>query len=224
MHRSQRPSNRFRSPAQPPSVPPYRRERRQSAPAAFTLVEALIALLIASVAGSALLFSTTSALQTTDETLQRAVADGLAQQLMDEVVGARYAEYSVPPQAYQTTLGPGSDERSVGTRELYDDIDDYNGLRQQPPTDRWGVALGTESADSLQRDPNFRIPAHYLDNWRQEVDVYYVDPADPSAAVSTGQPTDCRAVEVRIVHVDPDRGPRVLTKLRRVVAYVPPVQ
>jgi len=29
-------------------------------------------------------------------------------------------------------------------------------------------------------------------------------------------------VEVRIVHVDPEQGSRVLAELRRVVAYVPP--
>ena len=59
--------------------------------------------------------------------------------------------------------------------------------------------------------------------WRQEVDVYYVSEADLSKSLPKGQVSDYRAVEVRIVRVDSDRGNRVLASLRQVVAYVPPL-
>lgn len=195
--------------------------RHAPGPTGFTLVEALVALTIAGVAGSALLLGVTASMHTTGETLHQLQAQGLAQQMLDEVIGARYMEYG--GSAYDTTLCPGADETAYGTREIYDDIDDFNGVRQQPPSDRWGVAVGREDASAALRDPSFRIPDHYLDPWRQEVDVYYVDPANPSVRLASGQVSDCRAVEVRIVQVDPQRGTRVLATQRRVVAYVPPV-
>jgi prepilin-type N-terminal cleavage/methylation domain-containing protein len=174
--------------------------------AGFTLVEALVALTIAGIAASALLLGVTSALHTTDETLQQTIAQGLAQQLMDEVVGACYA-----------------DRQPSSSRALCDSIDDFNGLRAQPPTDAWGVALGTEDQEGTQRDPQFRIPSGYLNRWRQEVDVYYVSPTDLTTRISSTKVEDYLAVEVRIVYVDPERGDRVLSKLRRVVAYVKPI-
>jgi hypothetical protein len=165
------------------------------------------------------LLGVTSSLRTTTDCLEQTIAAGMAQQLLDEVVGARYMELGLrEPNEH---LEPDGTEAATGTRELFDDIDDYNGVRQQPPTDRWGIALGQDDGEGGGRHPNFRIPSGYLDRWRQEVDVYYVDPADLSMRLTGSQVSDYRAVEVRIVYVDPDRGDRVLSTLRRVVAYVP---
>lgn len=177
---------------------------------------------IAAIAGAALLLGATSSMNTTSETLKQVIAEGLAQQMLDEAVGCRYMEYGAS--AYDTSLQPGSDEQAAGTRELYDDIDDFNGVRQQPPKDRWNIPIGTEDIDRRQRDPNFRVPAGYFNCYRQEVDVYYVDPADLTVRLAAGQVSDYRAVEVRIAFVDPVRGARTLTTFRRVVAYVPPIQ
>ncbi len=171
--------------------PPYRRAR---VAAAFTLVEALLAISVAALAGSVLLLGITSSLQTTNEALQQTIANGMAQQLMDEVVGGRYH-----------------------------DVDDYDGVRRQPPTDPWGIELGKDDGEGGQRHPDFQAPAGFFDNWRQEIDVYYVGESDLTTALPAGQIRDYRAVVVRIVYVDPERGERVLAELRRVVAYVPPI-
>ena len=198
--------------------PPCRRAR---VAAAFTLVEALLAISIAALAGSALLLGITSSLQTTNEALQQTIANGMAQQLMDEVVGGRYHDVEGSP--YQISFTPSADELGGSGRERYDDIDDYHGVRSQPPTDPWGIELGKDDGEGGQRHPDFQAPAGFFDNWRQEIDVYYVDQSDLTTALPAGQIRDYRAVVVRIVYVDPERGERVLAELRRVVAYVPPI-
>jgi type II secretory pathway pseudopilin PulG len=201
------------------SSPPVRRSARL--PAAFTLVEALVSIAITAIAASVLLLGIQSSLQTTDEALHETVATGLARQLLDEILGARY--HAVGFDGYQVVFGPSTDETSGSGRERYDDIDDFDGLRIQPAEDLWGVALGTDDGEGGQRHPGFWAPADVLDRWRQEVDVYYVDPSDLTTPLPSGQVSDYRVVEVRIVLVDPARGDRELARLRRVVAYVPPI-
>lgn len=191
------------------------------APSAFTLVEALVATAITAIAASALLLGVTSSLQTTSEAQEQAIASGMAQQLLDEVLGARYMEYGLS--AYQLDLQPNGAELASGTRELYDDVDDYNGVQTQPPVDSWGVSLGTDDGEGGQRHPHFQSPPGFFDHWRAEIDVYYVNPPDLATRLPSGQVSDYRAVEVRVYYVDPDRGSRQLTKLRRMVAYVPPL-
>jgi hypothetical protein len=172
----------------------------------------MVALSITAVAASALLLGLTSSLQTTGDCLERTIAAGMAQQLLDEVLGARYGEFD-------RLLESGA----KGTREDFDDISDFNGVRQQPPADCWGVGLGEDDGEGGRRHANFRISAGYFDRWRQEVEVYYVDPENLDARLPTGKVSDYRAVEVRIVYIDPERGRRVLSALRRVVAYVPAI-
>jgi type II secretory pathway pseudopilin PulG len=191
-------------------------------PAAFTLVEALVAISITAIAASVLVLGIHSSLQTTDEALQQTIALGMAEQLLDEVLGARY--HAVGVDGYQIIFGPSWYEEHGSGRERYDDIDDYDDLRCQPPEDLWGVELGTDDGEGDQRHPNFRAPAGLLDPWRQEVDVYYVNPSDLASPLPLGQVSDYRAVEVRILLADPDRGTRPLASLRRVVAYVPPLE
>ncbi len=190
-------------------------------PAGFTLVEALVSITIAAIAGSVLLLGVNSSLQATGESLQQTIADGLAEQLMDEVLGGRYV--AVGEDGYQTSFSASSYESSGSHRERYDDIDDYNGIRRLAPVDAWRIALGKDDGEGGVRHANFQVTNPILEDWRQEVDVYYVDESDLSTPLPFGQTSDYRIVEVRIVRVDPDRGNRQLAILRRVVAYVPPI-
>jgi len=185
-------------------------------PCGFTLVEATVAIALTSIAGSVLLLGTMSSLQNTDDSMRRTIAYGMAQQLMDEIMGCRYMELG--GSATDATIGPGSAERAAGTRALFDDIGDYNGYRCQPPKDMYGVVLGTDNGEGGQRYANFQCSAAFLQNWRQEVDVYYVSESDLTSALSSGQTSDYRAVEVRIMYIDPQRGSTELAKIRRVVA------
>lgn len=189
---------------------------------AFTLIEALAAIAIASLAGSMLLLGTTTSIQCTDDTMRRTIAYGMAQQLMDEAAGCRYMDLGGSP--YDTTLKPSASEAATGTRQLFDDVGDYNGYRCQPPTDFYGIALGADNGQGGQRNPNFQCSSTFLQNWRQEVDVYYVSDTNLMTPLASGQTSDYRVVEVRIIYNDPNSGPLELAKIRRVVTYVAPLQ
>ena len=186
------------------------------------MVEAILAITIAALAGSVLLLGTTTSLETTRKSMYAAIARGMAQQLMDEIVGCRYFESGGNP--YSTVLGPETGETTGGTRQLFDDSDDYNGLRTKPPKDFYGIALGKDDGAGGQRNTLFQVPAGFLDNWQQEVDVYYVSESNLSTKLATGQTSDYRVVEVRITYIDPVQGSLLLASLKRVLSYVPPMQ
>ena len=185
----------------------------------FSLVEALVAISIMAIAGSALLWGVAGAMQTTDDSLQEMLAIGMAQQLMDEILGARY--HAVGGDGYDHVMGASWWEQNGQGRERYNDIDDYNGLRFSPPVEMYGTAVGTGDDTGDLRHPNFRVGQDYFRNWRQEIDIFYVDPDDFSWNLPSGSVSDYRAVEVRIVREEPDSDPRVLAKLRQVVSYFP---
>lgn len=187
---------------------------------AFTLVEATIAVALAVTAAGVLLMGVSSSQQTADEALKRTIATGIAEQLMDEILGKRYC--ADPNNGYETSLSRSSWEATGQGRERYNDIDDFNGVRTQPPTDLYGVALGTDNGEGGQRHTMFQAPSGLMSKWRQEVDVYYVRETDLTTRL-TGQTSDYRMVEVRITEEVPGIGRREWAKLKRVVAYVPPL-
>ena len=184
----------------------------------FTIVEACVAVAFAALAGSTLMMATFAALQTTHFAQDQTMALGMAQQLMDEVLGNRYLPDSGNP--YATPIGPDSSETGT-SRKLFDNIGDYNGYRCQPPKDFWGVALGTDNGQGGQRDPNFQAPTSPFASWQQQVDVYYVAETNLTTPLSGSKTSDYQAVEVRIIYIDPNTGnTNQLASLRRVVAYV----
>src|ERR1700681_4324051 len=97
---------------------------------AFTLIEAVVSTAITAVAGSAILVGLSSALQTTNDVLDQSIAQGIADQLADEIAGKRYSAAGAGP--YQTSLGPGATEAAGINCSLYDDIGDFNGYTAKP--------------------------------------------------------------------------------------------
>jgi hypothetical protein len=192
--------------------------------AAFTLIEATVAITFTALAGGALVLGTLASLETTHASQEQAIASALAQQLMDEALGRVYLPDSGDP--YPTTIGPGGAELvsgNKGARFKLNDIGDYNGYRCQPPVDAWGIPLGQGDGAGGSRNPNFQAPANTLANWQQQVDVYYVSESDLTTALRPGQTSDYRAVEVRIMYINPNGPARQLAQLRRIVVYVPPL-
>jgi prepilin-type N-terminal cleavage/methylation domain-containing protein len=190
-------------PARPDWVEMSARCVRRAArhPAGFTLVEALVAISITAIAASVLLLGIQSSAQTTEETLKQTIALGMAEQLLDQVLG------------------------SSSISELEDYELTYDGV---PAVDPWGVPMGTEDRGGEQRHPGFQAPGGVLDNsasffdrWLQRVEVYPLSESDLTTSLTEEESSDCRVVEVRIVYDDPRRGRRELANLRRVVAYVP---
>ncbi|MBN1909843.1 MAG: prepilin-type N-terminal cleavage/methylation domain-containing protein [Pirellulales bacterium] len=199
--------------------------REGSARDGFTLVEALLALALATIAGAALLLSVDSSVHLAHSSVERTVALGLARQLMDEVCGCRYMSLGSDP--YQWPLCANGTELATGTRELFNDIDDFKDCEGAPPESPFGVELGTDRAQTdgqasdEQRDPHFFAPSGFLANWRRTVDVYYVDDANLAQRLADGTTSNHRAVEVRVWCDDPTGGSRELARLRCVIAYVP---
>ncbi|HUE73124.1 MAG TPA: type II secretion system protein [Pirellulaceae bacterium] len=186
---------------------------------AFTLIEAVIALVIMSLAGSVLLLAAHSSLRTTDEAVRRTIAEGLADQLLDEIVTRRYMEAGGVPN--DGALGTEGGETAAG-RSLFDDTDDYHNLVAKPAQGRYGESLGTGDDAGGPRHPNFQVPQGFFDNYRQRVRVYYVDPTAPDKPLPEGQTSYYRGALVAIDYVDPAGGEQELAVRRRVYAYIPP--
>lgn len=186
---------------------------------AFTLVEAVIAVAITALAGSVLLLAVESCLTTTAEATERTLAEGLAEQLLEEIFSRRYAEPGANP--ITGTLGKDASETSGNARLLFDDTDDYHGYVSQPPRDPWGNTHGQGDDAGGLRHANFHLPDGMLANWRQQVEVYFVNANDLSQRLTNGT-SAYRAVEVTIQHVQRDGTLRPLANRRRVYAYLPP--
>lgn len=191
------------------------RRARQSG---FTMIEAALAIALTAVAGSAILLGVTASIDATAESVNKSLACGMAQQLVDEIVGARYGADGTG--AYQTGLGPNSWEASGMGRERFNDIDDFNGVNSQPPEDLNGVALGTDDGQGSTRHASFQAPANYFSRWRQKVEVYYVNASDFSQRLTGNNTSDYRCVDVKIDYNDPIRGWQTLAQERRVVTYI----
>ncbi|MBN2296431.1 MAG: type II secretion system protein [Pirellulales bacterium] len=181
----------------------------------FTLVEAMIAIGITAVASAAILLGIQSSIQTTNHVVEKTVAQGLAHQLMDEITGCRYVEYGADP--YQVVLTPGSDELATGTRELFDDIDDFHNQDNRPTVDAWGVILGQDDGQGGIRNEYFTAPRGLLDRLRRTAEIHYVNQNDFSQNLSAGQTSDYRAVKVRVLYREDNGEYREIVKLRRIV-------
>ncbi len=193
--------------------------RRQPATRGFTLAEALLALTITVTAGSAVILGITSSVQTSEIALEETIARGLAEQMMDEIAGWRYVEPSGDP--YQTTLGPELGETAVSDRLPFDDVDDFTVLANNPPTDYWGVALGTDDGEGSFRHPEVQAPSNYLSGWSRVVDVYYANPPNFDTPLPGGTTSDHKVVVVQVTRTDSSGAVRELARLRRVFSYVP---
>ena len=129
-----------------------RARRRGPCRGAFTLIEAIVSLLIV---GTLLItaLNAVGASQVGQSRLgNRRTAALLAQQLMAEILIGAYED----PDG-ESVFGPEADETA---RALYDDLDDYNGWSAMPPQRRDGTVV-PDRAD-----------------WQRSVTVDYVKPID----------------------------------------------
>jgi type II secretory pathway pseudopilin PulG len=184
----------------------------------FSLVEAMVAITILALAGSVLLLAVDSSLQTTTEAVDRSIADGLAQQLIDEITLQHFMH---PGTEYNDPFGPTGWESSGSGRERYNDTDDFHNFSAQPAEGLWGEPLGTGNDGGNPRHSAFQVPTNYFANWRQRVEVYFVDPSDHSVRLTSGT-SHYRGVEVHIELVETDGTVRPLARRNKVIAYVQP--
>lgn len=186
---------------------------------AFSLVEVLASLTILGLAAAALLLANETTSRSMHDAIAETIARGIADQVLDDVAGMRYVESGES----ETVLPLGSESGEARTplqMAAFDDIDDFHGINQSPPLDRWGVALGQGDGAGGLRAADFRISDEYLANWQVTVSITYVNETDPAIDLTGSSTSGMRAATVTISKtVD---GVRVtLAQVRRVFSYVP---
>lgn len=184
----------------------------------FTMMEAALAIALTAVAGAAVLVGVTASIDATSDVVRQTLAEGMAQQLIDEIVGARYG--APGSGAYQVGLGPNSWERSGPGRSRFNDIDDYHNISTQPPIDLNGISLGNDDGLGGTRPASFCAPSGFFSRWRQRVQVYYVSPSNFSQRLPGSGTSDYRCVDVKIEFNDPLRGWLTVAQVKRIVTYL----
>jgi type II secretory pathway pseudopilin PulG len=191
----------------------------------FTLVEALAAITIMAMAGSVLLLATQTSLDATDDAAKQAIAQGICEQVLDEIMCKRYMAIGEVYNSNRLT------HSAAETRSTFSDTDDFNGFSSQPIQDLMEKTLGTGDDAGGLRHANFRVAGNYFNNWRLRVDVYYVSANDLSLrldnpVVAAGgvlnTTSGYRAAEVTVEYQNSDGTYQTLANGRRVYAYVPP--
>jgi MSHA pilin protein MshD len=105
-----------------------------------------------------------AATRSADTIGNRAIAAGLADELLSEIVQQAY----IDPDSSSPVFGHESGE-STTLRSAFDDVDDYNGWTSSPPKYRDGTTIPNRT------------------NWRQTVAVTWVAPANPALASVSDQ-------------------------------------
>ncbi|MBC8356512.1 MAG: prepilin-type N-terminal cleavage/methylation domain-containing protein [Planctomycetes bacterium] len=188
----------------------------------FTLVEAMVAITLIALAGSALLLATQTSLDSSEYAFEQNLARGIANQIIDEVMGRRYGAAGASPYQYPLTAAPG-EITSPQQRIVFDDTDDFNKYTSRPLRDPWAIELGQGDGAGGSRHPDFQLRDNYFDNWTVAVNVRYADPSDLSKDLTGTNTSGFRAVEVIVGRFDDNGSRRQLTTVRRVYGYVPPI-
>jgi len=190
--------------------------------AGFTLVEAMVAITLIALAGTALLLATQTAMDSSDYAFEQNLARGIANQMVDEVLGRRYGAAGASP--YQYPLKAAENEiSSPQKRILFDDTDDFNDYSSRPLRDPWAIELGEGDGAGGSRHSNFRLRDDYFDDWTVAVRVVYANSSDLSKNLAGSNTSGYRALEVTVGKYDDGGSLRQLATVRRVYGYVPPI-
>ena len=164
----------------------------------FTLIEAMTAVVLTSIACSAMLYSVSQAIQASNASLGTSRANLLAQDLMNEISARRWADPSYP-----SHWGPESGETRTKTRAAFNDLDDYDGWNG-PPQTRYGVTY-----DTLQQQLFPNVKSHEFSPYTCTVHVKYV--TSTGQDLPTGKTSTYRQVTVEVTH--PDYAPEKLSRI-----------
>ena len=168
------------------------------------------------------LLATQTAMDSSDYAFEQNLARGIANQMIDEVLGRRYGAAGESP--YQYPLSAEDDEiSSPQKRILFDDTDDFNNYSSRPLRDPWAIELGQGDGAGGSRHSNFRLRDDYFDDWAVEVRVVYANPSELSENLTGSNTSGYRALEVTVGKYDGDGSSRRLATIRRVYGYVPPI-
>lgn len=130
---------------------------------ALSLIEVVASTMIVGLMAVATLNALGAATKSSDSIGNRAIALGLADELLSEITQQPYSD----PDG-STGFGRESGE-AASPRSIFDDLDDYNSWNASPPQYRDGTAIPNRT------------------NWRQRVVITRVVPANPSQTAATEQ-------------------------------------
>ena len=156
--------------------------------AGFTLVEAVVCVVIVSVMFVAVMNTVGAARMTQYKTSGYSRGSLLAQELMAEILRQDYDEPDDPP-----GFGPEWPETGA-SRASWDDVDDYNGWSASPPRDKDDT------------------PVTGLAGWTRQVVVVWIDPND--LGLTSGTETDAKLITVTVSHNGVEMGRRVAVRTR----------
>ena len=181
-------------------------------------MESLITVSLTTLAGGAVLTTIGSTVQISTDSTYTLIAQGLADQLMDEVSAAKFP-HTV------SGMGSGYSMPSTGQgRSGFDDLDDYNGWNVSPPQTRDGMPIGTErmmaSSSSSARPSSFQPDPRFVSRFRQQVTVEKIAEASGGDWVITTSATSLRRVTVTISYTDAQNQTKVLAVQTRVFSDV----
>jgi MSHA pilin protein MshD len=137
--------------------------RNPKSRSALTLIEVVAATMIVGLMAVAALNALAAATKSSNSIGNRAVAAGLADELMSEILMQSYSDPDGSP-----VFGHESGE-STSVRSAFDDVDDYDGWNAKPPQYRDGTVIPDRT------------------DWRQRVSVTYVSPTNPTQTSATDQ-------------------------------------
>jgi len=177
----------------------------------------LVAVSIAAIAGTALLTSIASAVSSSTYTVQTSMAQGLAEQLLDEIAAAKFPD------------GTNSSSPSSYTRSAFDDIDDYDNWSGGRPRDKEGRIIGAEgfelkwfsSSFYIYRPAEMRPNLDYLNRFSREVSVERIRPDAANSWTTTTDNTNHRRVTVAVSFTDGQDNTQTLAEMTRIFSYVP---
>jgi type II secretory pathway pseudopilin PulG len=129
-----------------------------------TLIEVVASTMIVAMLAVATLNSLGAATRSADKVGNRAVAAGLADELLSEIIQQAY----IDPDSSSPVFGHESGE-STTLRSAFDDVDDYNSWTSSPPKYRDGTTIPNRT------------------NWRQTVAVTWITPSNPALVSGTDQ-------------------------------------
>jgi hypothetical protein len=182
----------------------------------------MVCITLIAFAGSALLLATQTSMDSSEYAFEQNLARGIANQMIDEVMGRRYGAAGASPFQYPLTAA-SYEISSPQKRILFDDTDDFHNYVSRPVRDPWAIELGQGDGAGGSRHANFQLRDDYFDDWAVAVRVYYANPTDLSQNLTGSNTSGYRAVEVTVGKYDDDGSARRLATVRRVYGYIPPI-
>jgi len=153
-----------------------RRTRLTASADGFTLVEAVLCVLLVAVAAATAMTVVRESAKIQFRTSELSTARLLADGLMADITSLAYQD------PVYITVNPGTESGETSSSKTnYDDVDDYNGWNESPPKDRDGNTLSGYTG------------------WKRTATVEWVSPTAPAGTASSSE-TGLKRITVNVYH------------------------